>query len=148
MMRILSARVASTPSREERIGLLMKKASIAEEELGDLEAARQACEAILALSPGHRESLEALERFADARGDWADMERVLSSRLAVSESREERLVLTLNRARNLLVNLNDAGQALGLCVEANELARGCECLNRIGGGNDATSSVANFASKK
>jgi tetratricopeptide (TPR) repeat protein len=123
LMRILSARVASTDGLGERVGLLMKKARVAEDELGDLEAARQACEAILALEPGHLDALEALERFAGTRRDWKDMDRVLTSRFEASSDASERLHLMLSRARNLLQHLDGAAEALDLTIAADDAAR-------------------------
>ncbi|MGM0575067.1 MAG: tetratricopeptide repeat protein [Myxococcota bacterium] len=107
-----------------RLELLAKKAQIAETRLGDLDAARAACRALLDLEPRHGFALTALERIERRREDWAAVDEALGRRLAATEDEDARADLLVERAMNAVDRLESPEDALAWLREAEHLVGG------------------------
>lgn len=66
-----------TTTAEAKVALLMRMAALAEEQLEDVPRAVNIRMRVLQLKPGDRETLQALARLHEARGDWQQVATVL-----------------------------------------------------------------------
>ena len=68
LVTVLEMLLQAEPTGTEAAGWLREKASVEENDLGDLERAEASWAALEALSPGNFEALEAIARIRERRG--------------------------------------------------------------------------------
>jgi golgin subfamily B member 1 len=91
----------------------LRKAELAERQLGNLHTAGVATRAALDLSPEHHDAWQQLARIERGREDWAALDDVLARQLALAESSEAQLGLHLLRAD---LSLNEQEKPLDALV--------------------------------
>lgn len=106
---------------ETRIDLLARRAQTAEVHTGDLEAARDAARAILALQPDHAFALTTLERVERRREDFPAVDAVLKQRIDAAPSDSMRARLLIERAELAVAHLDAPEAALSYLNIASEL---------------------------
>ncbi len=83
-------------SAEVQATLGVRLARVYEDELGDVEKAKQSYQFVLSVSPSDPDSLENLDRIHSGFEEWAELAEILERRAQASEDTEER-VLFLTR---------------------------------------------------
>jgi tetratricopeptide (TPR) repeat protein len=112
------ARAAGNVAAE--IALLVRLGEMSENRLGDLTAAQDAYEQVLARDDAHRPTLEALARIAEHRSDWEHATKALARLLTLStDSKGVAIALRLADAREKLGDAAGAEDALkrGLALD-------------------------------
>lgn len=104
--------------RARRVGLLEKLVSIWEDELGQPARAVEELEKILALEPGRRTAILALQRNAQRAGDHKQLARALQAEADLTEDRAMRRRLLLRAAEVQTDRLGDRDRALALVERA------------------------------
>lgn len=102
------------------LSLLVRIGEVQESRLGDVTAAQEAYEQVLAREPNHRGSLEAVARISEKRADWERAATALGSLLDLaSDATGVAWALRLAEAREKLGDVPGAEQALqrGLALE-------------------------------
>lgn len=108
-------------SEEDRIDLLARRAQTAEVHTGDLDAARDAALAILALKPEHAFALTTLDRVERRREDFPAVDAVLKRRIDAASSDSMRAQLLVERAEVAAAHLDAPEAALAHLIAASEI---------------------------
>ncbi|MCB9729140.1 MAG: tetratricopeptide repeat protein [Deltaproteobacteria bacterium] len=106
---------------EARVDLLARLAQTAEVHTGDLDAARDAAQAILAIEPEHAFALTSLHRVERRREDFAAVDEVLGKRIALAPTDALRARLLIERAEVNADHLQAPETALEYLTEAGKL---------------------------
>ncbi len=122
LVALYDAALAREVPDPARIELLAKKAQLCEVRLRDLDAAQEACHAILAIDGTHKFGLTSLERIERARGDWEAVDAVLARRGQAAEDDAERLRVLIERAQVAMSRRERPEAAVPLLEEAAALA--------------------------
>ena len=118
----LAAQSATDPVR--RVGLLEKLASIWEDELGQPARAIEELSKILAIEPGRRTAILALQRNATRAGDHKELARALQAEADLTDDAALEKRLLLRAAEVQAEQLGDRDRALALVDRALALDEG------------------------
>jgi hypothetical protein len=109
---LLESRAGHAATGAEREGLLLEAAKLFAERLGRAEDAIAHLRRILAANPAHLGAIEALERIADARRDYALLSEVLEARLSLTQDESLQLTALQRLAALYAERLQDPVRAL------------------------------------
>jgi tetratricopeptide (TPR) repeat protein len=116
---LLDTEIAAATSIAERADLLVERAYLFEDRLLASEPARQALEEALAILPGHRGALEALQEIAERTQDVSLLRTALERRLSAALGPDERARVLARLA--LLAEADPARDAAALSLYARAL---------------------------
>ncbi|MEZ4265646.1 MAG: hypothetical protein R3F39_04650 [Myxococcota bacterium] len=108
-------------TEDARVDLLARRAQTAEVHTGDLEVARDAATAILALRPAHAFALTTLDRVQRRREDYPAVDAVLKQRIDAAKDDAARAQLLIERAEVAVAHLDAPEAALSYLSAASEL---------------------------
>jgi tetratricopeptide (TPR) repeat protein len=140
--KLFARRVERAATARDRIQARLDLARTLEELTGDRRGAQRAVEAALQEDPNDSDSLRALERLAEANGEWASAAETLASALGTNHDVPAitRSELWVRLARWRLAKLGDAGRAeealeraLGLDPENLTILRDLETIRQAPG---------------
>ena len=86
LMEVYDRKLALTGDAEERIGLLLSKAMILEEQSGDYAGAVGCYREVLELAPEHRGALQSLHRLYELLDDSENLAEILRREIALQEA--------------------------------------------------------------
>ncbi|MBI4512241.1 MAG: tetratricopeptide repeat protein [Deltaproteobacteria bacterium] len=121
---ILEQALARAPQGEEGADLQYRLGRVAEARNGDVDEAVPRYREALALYPGHRDALAALERIAREREDWAALADHLLAREALETYQATKVSLLLEISEVLVRRLSQPLRAIPCLERAAELSPG------------------------
>lgn len=122
LLRLYERRLASATDDAARMRILVLIAELPHEALGDDERAVAACQALVAMQPGHPRALDRLEALYHRLGAWHELAEVLEQRLSLpghdSSDTSARAARALRLGEVLEDHQGRAGEALRWYAEA------------------------------
>lgn len=147
LLEVLSRQEDLSATPRQKVQVLLRKATLWDEEFVDHEKASDALEAVLAIDPGNDVALTNLARHCRVLGRWDALVRTLDRHAQVSGDETRRVELLLQRARVLAENIGSPQQAVAAYEAVLERAPGhaeaLEALARLRErAGDASSALA------
>lgn len=147
LLEVLARQEDLSATPRQKVQVLLRKATLWDEEFVDHEKASDALEAVLAIDPGNDVALTNLARHCRVLGRWDALVRTLERHAQVSGDESRRIELLLQRARVLAENIGSPQQAIGAYEAVLERAPGhaeaLEALARLRErAGDASSALA------
>lgn len=124
LLEVLARQEDLSATPRQKVQVLLRKATLWDEEFVDHEKASDALEAVLAIDPGNDVALTNLSRHCRVLGRWDALVRTLERHAQVSGDESRRIDLLLQRARVLAENIGSPQQAISAYESVLERAAG------------------------
>ncbi len=115
LLEVLGKQLEVVPTPRQRVQVLTQVGGLQEEELGDLEKAAAAFEAVALIDPGNEDANPALTRIYRRMGRFDDLVKALERHAGATADERRRIDLLLKAARTLITDVGAPERALELC---------------------------------
>jgi tetratricopeptide (TPR) repeat protein len=111
VIRILEQTRDHAPTEDERVGALLRTARLLRDQLGQIEKASAAYEAVLEVEPTRDEALQALEELYTQSANWKSVLEVIEKKAALTDDEETRIVLMRRQGQIADEKMHDVDRA-------------------------------------